>query len=259
MICVIVAHPDDESFWFGGALLMFREARLKTIIVCLTNLSNSVRAAEFQTACQKLGAQGLMLDFPDAGTKMLPDFGLHFEQLLQDTCLSLCDLDCVITHAPHGNERSHLQHIQCFRYVRQWCRAKKLPLGFFSEKPIPQLEVSGTAVRIHNRVTFQEVRFRSTSLLKELGDVFAATPLNIRGYVRLARAKFRMAQELGPVRSLFTMDISIANKKSLLATYPSQIEGLKQYETYHHTQEYLYLAGQQTARRLIPYLQCLSY
>jgi LmbE family N-acetylglucosaminyl deacetylase len=164
----------------------------------------------------------------------------------------------VITHAPHGNERSHLQHIQCFRYVRRWCRAKKLPLGFFSEKPIPQLEVRGTGVRIHNRVTFQEVRFRSTPLVKELADAFAATPLNMGGYLRLVRTKFRMAQELGPIRSLFVIDIT-ANKQSLLATYASQIEGLKQYETYHHRHEYLYLAGQQTARRLIPYLQCLSY
>src|SRR5437899_9701587 len=52
MICIIVAHPDDESLWFGGTLLRFREWGIQTVVVSLTNASHQVRADEFTQACR---------------------------------------------------------------------------------------------------------------------------------------------------------------------------------------------------------------
>src|SRR2546428_13356398 len=105
MICVVVAHPDDESLWFGGTLSMFSDASLKIVIVCLTNGDNDVRSNEFRQACQKIGAVALMLDYPDGSSIELPDFTSYMEPLLRRETISVSDLTCGITHPPPGNER----------------------------------------------------------------------------------------------------------------------------------------------------------
>ncbi len=259
MICVIVAHPDDESFWFGGSLLMFRDAKIETVIVCLTNASHPVRASEFQGACLKLGFQGLMLDYPDGGLQHVPYFGNKVTELLRQNSIKISDLTCVITHAPHGNERSHPQHVQCFSHVRTWCLEKKLPLGFFSEKLLSEVKATRKSYKINNCVTLYSVNVNLRPLAKALTHLLATAPLNVKGYLRLVRSGYRLFQRFRAIQSLLALHIHMASKQSLLETYASQVEGLKHYDNYYHQYEYLYLTNRQTASRLTSYLRCLSY
>src|ERR1035438_7598997 len=55
---VIVAHPDDETIFFGGAILSLRYA---WDVVCLTDGDadgkGQKRAEDFKLACKRLGAK----------------------------------------------------------------------------------------------------------------------------------------------------------------------------------------------------------
>lgn len=57
---MIVAHPDDESYWGGAHLL-----EDNYLVVCITNGDNSVRHKEFFNALQYSGDEGVILEYPD--------------------------------------------------------------------------------------------------------------------------------------------------------------------------------------------------
>ena len=57
---MIVAHPDDETF-FGGHYL--REGGW--FVVCLTNGYNPTRAGEFNNTLRSTGNRGMILNYPD--------------------------------------------------------------------------------------------------------------------------------------------------------------------------------------------------
>lgn len=65
---IVVAHPDDETIFFGGLVQTYRRRPWK--IICVTDGNadgvGQQRRMDFMTACKKLGAQvGEMWDFPD--------------------------------------------------------------------------------------------------------------------------------------------------------------------------------------------------
>lgn len=65
---LVVAHPDDETLFFSGALL--RKNDKPWVVICVTNGNadgaGSERARQFQAACKKLKvAQAIQLQFPD--------------------------------------------------------------------------------------------------------------------------------------------------------------------------------------------------
>ena len=78
-VLAVCAHPDDESFGFGGVLSAFSDSGSATSVVCLTRGEAStlgqdasslgrVRSAELGNAAVELGVGYLELfDYPDGG------------------------------------------------------------------------------------------------------------------------------------------------------------------------------------------------
>ena len=67
-IIVIVAHPDDETIWAGGAILMGRDCN--TTILSLCRGSDADRAPKFQKVVREMKACGVMGDLDDGPEQM---------------------------------------------------------------------------------------------------------------------------------------------------------------------------------------------
>ena len=60
---VVVAHPDDETLWAGGTLLMSSECHWTVVTLC--RRSDTDRAPKFFRVLEYLGAAGTMGDLDD--------------------------------------------------------------------------------------------------------------------------------------------------------------------------------------------------
>lgn len=102
---LIVAHPDDESLFFGG--LLVAEPGDWTVIACSIPRRDPIRAWKFFTACDLLGARGRLLPFPET------DPG---EPLSSLYALDLAGFDQIVTHSPAG-EYGHAHHKLLHRFL----------------------------------------------------------------------------------------------------------------------------------------------
>jgi len=103
---VIVAHPDDETLWAGGLMLMHPKAKWTVVTLC--RKSDPDRAPRFLKALERLNAVGFMADLDD-GPEQTP---LDNDQM-QKTIAELLPsnrFDLVITHNPSGEYTRHLRH-----------------------------------------------------------------------------------------------------------------------------------------------------
>ena len=103
---IIVAHPDDETLWAGGTMLMHPES--KWIVVTLCRASDPDRAPRFHKALETLNATGIMGDLDDGPDQMpLP------ARQVQNTIFDLLPggfYDLIITHGLWGEYTRHLRH-----------------------------------------------------------------------------------------------------------------------------------------------------
>ncbi|MHB9023040.1 MAG: PIG-L deacetylase family protein [Armatimonadota bacterium] len=110
---VIVAHPDDETLWAGGTLLLHPEWRCQIVALCRGN--DTDRAPRFAAALACYGAEGRMADLDDEPEQRpLPD------DALSHTMLRLLDgrsFDLLFTHGPHGEYTRHRRHEETSRAV----------------------------------------------------------------------------------------------------------------------------------------------
>jgi LmbE family N-acetylglucosaminyl deacetylase len=105
-VCVIVAHPDDETLWAGGTILMHPERDYKIFTLC--RASDPDRAPKFYQALLRLGATGDMADLDD-GTGQTP----LREDEVQKTILDYTDnnhFDLILSHGPRGEYTRHRRH-----------------------------------------------------------------------------------------------------------------------------------------------------
>lgn len=103
---VIVAHPDDETLWAGGAMLMHPESRWTVVTLC--RASDPDRAPKFFRALEILNATGVMGDLDDG-----PDQTPLPAPQVQNTIIDLLPtsmFDLVITHGLWGEYTRHLRH-----------------------------------------------------------------------------------------------------------------------------------------------------
>jgi LmbE family N-acetylglucosaminyl deacetylase len=110
---VIVAHPDDETLWAGGVILLHGEMRWTIISLC--RKSDPDRAARFVRACEKLHAKPIMGDLDDG-----PEQRPLAERDVQKVILSLLPMDrfdLVITHSRWGEYTRHLRHEETAKAV----------------------------------------------------------------------------------------------------------------------------------------------
>jgi LmbE family N-acetylglucosaminyl deacetylase len=119
---VIVAHPDDETLWAGGAIL--ERPSWNWFIMTLCRASDKNRAPRFFTALKVLGASGNMGDLDDS-----PELKPLAEQKVQAAILQLLpqkNFDIIISHDPSGEYTRHIRHEETGRAVRALWHAGKI-------------------------------------------------------------------------------------------------------------------------------------
>jgi LmbE family N-acetylglucosaminyl deacetylase len=100
---VCVAHPDDETLFFGG-LLQKKRSALSWKVICVTSDGNNQRLKDFESACRQLGVK----DFHCWQFQDIFDQRLSLDQLIG----KLKQLETpteIFTHSPLG-EYGHPHH-----------------------------------------------------------------------------------------------------------------------------------------------------
>jgi LmbE family N-acetylglucosaminyl deacetylase len=119
---VIVAHPDDETLWAGGTILMHPDSRWTVVTLC--RKSDSDRSEKFLRALDALNASGAMGDLDDG-----PEQSPLADQKVQNTILTLLPsdkFDLIITHSLWGEYTRHLRHEETAKAVLALYRGGKL-------------------------------------------------------------------------------------------------------------------------------------
>jgi LmbE family N-acetylglucosaminyl deacetylase len=119
---VIVAHPDDETLWAGGLILMHPEVRWTIVSIC--RKSDPDRAPKFFRALEQLNAAGRMGDMDD-GPEQFP-LDDHEVQNIIVRLLDANGFDLVITHGLNGEYTRHLRHEETAKGVLALWRNGKL-------------------------------------------------------------------------------------------------------------------------------------
>jgi len=107
-MAVIVAHPDDETLWAGGTMLL--HPGWAKWVVALCRQSDPDRAPRFRAAVAHLGAEGRMADLDD-GPEQRPLAPREVRAAMMDL-VGERSYDLLLTHAPGGEYTRHLRHTE---------------------------------------------------------------------------------------------------------------------------------------------------
>jgi len=110
---VVVAHPDDETLWAGGAILTHPQWRWTVLSLCRRD--DPDRARRFARVMKKLDATGAMGDLDDG-----PDQAPLDTATVAGAVLALLPArawDVVFTHSPFGEYTRHRRHEETARAV----------------------------------------------------------------------------------------------------------------------------------------------
>lgn len=114
---MLVAHPDDETLWAGGTLLMHPE--WSTFVVSACRGGDADRSPKFFRVLEQLHARGMMADLDDEPEQVPLD-----EQVVEQALLGALPsvhFDLILTHSPLGEYTRHLRHEEVARAVlRLW-------------------------------------------------------------------------------------------------------------------------------------------
>jgi LmbE family N-acetylglucosaminyl deacetylase len=122
---VVVAHPDDETLWTGGTLLMHPESKWTVVTLC--RKSDSDRAPRFFQAIEKLNATGAMGDLDD-GPEQRPLTSHEVQhEIIQN--LPSDRFDLIITHGLNGEYTRHLRHEETAQAVMALWKSERLLAG----------------------------------------------------------------------------------------------------------------------------------
>jgi LmbE family N-acetylglucosaminyl deacetylase len=119
---VIVAHPDDETLWSGGLILMHPEMNWTILTLC--RLSDPDRSPKFNKAMKALGAEGIMGDLDD-GPEQIP-LDCHEVKYAITELLPSNNFDLIITHGPKGEYTRHRRHEEVGKAVMALRENEKL-------------------------------------------------------------------------------------------------------------------------------------
>ena len=119
---VIVAHPDDETLWAGGTILMHPEINWTILTLC--RLSDPDRSPKFNKAMKTLGAEGIMGDLDDGPEQILLD--CHEVQCAIIELLPSNNFDLIITHGHGGEYTRHRRHEEVGKAVMALWESQRL-------------------------------------------------------------------------------------------------------------------------------------
>jgi hypothetical protein len=118
-VAVVVAHPDDETLWVGGTLLMEGDWNCRILGLC--RAGDSDRAPKFQKAVACFKGAGELHDCDD-GPEQLPLPAIEMFRVIGRWAASY-SFDLIITHGPEGEYTRHRRHEEVFRAVFDLWRA----------------------------------------------------------------------------------------------------------------------------------------
>ena len=119
---VIVAHPDDETLWAGGTILMYPESEWTIITLC--RKSDPDRGPKFFKALENLHATGAMGDLDDGPEQTPLD-----TRTVQSSILELLPserFDVIYTHGLRGEYTRHRRHEETAEAVRTLWESKQI-------------------------------------------------------------------------------------------------------------------------------------
>lgn len=120
---LVIAHPDDECFGFGGALALAADRGIETYVICLTDGQaathrgeagsgqelGAMRCAEFAASCKILGvAHHELLDYQDGRLEFV-DFSKTAARLVER--IRRFQPDVVVTFGSDGGPNTHADHM----------------------------------------------------------------------------------------------------------------------------------------------------
>lgn len=121
-IAVIVAHPDDETLWCGGTMLLHPNSNW--FVACLCRKNDADRAPKFKTALTAYNAKGLMGNLDDSAEQVPLN-----KKEVKKAILSLLpkqNFDLILTHSPSGEYTRHLRHEEIGRAVLELWNDEKI-------------------------------------------------------------------------------------------------------------------------------------
>ena len=119
---VIVAHPDDETLWAGGLILLHPQVLWTVITLC--RKSDPDRAPKFFNVLEKLNAKGAMGDLDD-GPEQKPLPETNVQKVILEL-LPSSGFDLIITHSTSGEYTRHLRHEETAKAVLTLWNSKSL-------------------------------------------------------------------------------------------------------------------------------------
>jgi len=119
---LVVAHPDDETLWAGGTLLLHPKMTWRVFALC--RAGDLDRAPKFRRALEELGASGDIADLDD-GPEQAPLAPADVEETI---CrfLGADEFDLLLTHGPKGEYTRHRRHEETSRAVAALWQAGRI-------------------------------------------------------------------------------------------------------------------------------------
>lgn len=120
---LVVAHPDDECFAFGGVLALAADRGVETYVICLTDGQaashrgeassgqhlGEIRRAEFAASCKILGVKHHeLLDYQDGRLEFV-EFSRAAGRLVER--MRRFKPDVVVTFGSDGGSNTHADHM----------------------------------------------------------------------------------------------------------------------------------------------------
>lgn len=115
---VIVAHPDDETIWMGGTILV--NPQVKWTIFSLCRSDDRDRALKFRRACKFLGARALISNLDDEEKLSWRESLLEIRARIR-RAIGGRVFDYIFTHGYNG-EYGHPRHRGAHQVVKEMIR-----------------------------------------------------------------------------------------------------------------------------------------
>ncbi len=119
---IIVAHPDDETIWMGGTILMNPQAAWTIFSLC--RASDSDRAPKFARVCKHYGAECIITDLEDEDKLNIGESAAAIKKLVLDN-IGAGKFDYLFTHGRNG-EYGHPKHKAVHLAVKELLKKEKL-------------------------------------------------------------------------------------------------------------------------------------